>query len=250
MSEAETTLFVAGATGYTGREVVRQGVRDGFRVVAHIRPGSASGERSAQAFEALGATVDRTTWEADAMQRALLRHQPDVVFGLLGTTRARGKEAAAKGSVETYETIDYGLTSLLLHALHGACHDIEHPSRFVYLSSMGVSATTRNPYLVVRHRVESELRELADHLFSYTSVRPAFISGTDREESRPLERFGARLGDALLGTLGALGASKAEAKYKSITAAALAQNLIRLGLDERARDRVVAADELTRLTVV
>ena len=218
--------FVAGATGYTGRAVVETLLRQRVETIAHVRPGSEGRKESLRHFESLGAKVDTTPWEPEAMAATLAAREATLVFSLLGTTRKRGKEAAKRGRDETYETIDYGLSALLLSA---AKESPLHP-KFVYLSSMGVSAGTRNQYLAVRYRLEEELKQSG---LPFVIARPSFITGPDRPEERPAERVGAAVADALLGIAGALGAKALKARYESQTADELAKALVALALDER-----------------
>src|SRR5215217_2597869 len=84
------TAFVAGATGYTGREVVRALVARGVRAVAHVRPDSPRLAEWRERFGEVGADVDATPWEEPAIRAALARWRPTHVFALLGTTRERG----------------------------------------------------------------------------------------------------------------------------------------------------------------
>src|SRR5690606_27996331 len=111
---AASTAFVAGATGYTGQALVRELRARGIHTVAHVRPDSTALPQWRGEFEPLGAVVDTTAWTAPAMTAALRRHQPQAVFALLGTTRARMRKS---DGADSYETVDYGLTSLLLHAM-------------------------------------------------------------------------------------------------------------------------------------
>src|SRR5688500_16807874 len=108
--------FVAGATGYTGREVVRVLVARGVRTIAHVRPDSPNADVWRERFESIGAAVDNTHWADAEMTRTLSVLQPTHVFSLLGTTRARRRAAASRGIAESYESIDYGLTSMLIRA--------------------------------------------------------------------------------------------------------------------------------------
>ena len=82
--------FVAGATGYTGREVVRLLVEKGVPAIAHIRPDSNRMEEWKERFGALGAEFDVTPWEEAAMTQTMARVKPSFVFALLGTTMAPG----------------------------------------------------------------------------------------------------------------------------------------------------------------
>lgn len=229
--------FVAGATGYVGREVVAVLRARGLPVVAHVRPDSPRLTEWHQRFAALGATVDATPREAEAFRARLVALAPTLVFALLGTTRARARAAAARGERADYETVDYGLTSCLLRASSA----VRPGPRFVYLSSAGVREGTRNPYLQARARVERELRAAGVH---YVVARPAFITGDDREEDRPAERWGARLGDAALALLAPLGGRALQARWRSITGAALARGLVRVAVDRSLVDVVLHAEAL------
>lgn len=216
--------FVAGASGYTGREVVRALVARGVHTVAHLRPGGPQQEARRADLSALGATVDETPWEPDALAATLGTIRPTHCFALLGTTRRR---AAAEAIDNPYETIDYGLSRLLLDAVRAA----GLTPRFVYLSAVGASEQARNPYLAVRGRFECELRAAA---LPYVIARPAFISGPDRRESRPAERAGAVIGDLALGIAAMVGRGDLLERYGSMSARLLATALVELGLDPAA----------------
>jgi nucleoside-diphosphate-sugar epimerase len=231
------TLFIAGATGYTGQALVRLGREAGHAVVAHVRPGSASGDRLVPAFEGLGATVDRSPWTPDAMAAAMAAHRPDAVFSLLGTTRAKARAAAARGEPVSYESVDRDL-SLMLHAAAGT---LDPAPRFVFLSSLGADRPGGNRYMQARTEVE---RALAAGAVPWTSARPSFITGPDREESRPMERVGAVLAGGALGLLAAVGIGGPQARYGAMDAATLAAGLIRAAFDPAAENRAVEAAAL------
>ncbi len=239
MIETGGRAFVAGATGLTGRLVVEELRARGVDAIAHVRPDSSSLEAWRARFGALGARVDTTAWDEAALTATLRELAPSIVFALLGTTRKRAKRAAAAGTdpaAESYEAIDYGLTAMLRRA----CEASGQGPRFVYLSAIGVSESTGNPYMKARARIERELREGS---LPYVIARPSFILG-DRDESRPGEKVGAGFVDGALAALGALGARKLRDRYASIDAAQLARALVRLGLDPSAEDVVVETDAL------
>ncbi len=229
--------FVAGATGYTGREVVPLLVERGVRTVAHVRPDSANADGWRERFEAAGAAVDNTPWGDAEMTQALSALQPTHVFSLLGTTRARRRAAAARGSAESYASIDYGLTSLLIRA---AIASGSRP-RFVYLSSLGVREHATSPYLVARWRAESLLRASG---LPFTIARPSFITGPGRDESRPLERVGAAAGNVAGFLLRVVGANRLGASLRSMTGRELAEGLVRHAFDASAENTIVGAAEL------
>lgn len=235
--------FVAGATGYTGRAVVEELRRRGVATVAHIRPGSSSLAEARRRFEELGADVDTTPWEPEAMGTTLRRLRPTLVFSLLGTTRkrARGEGMAAE---EAYERIDYGLTALLVDAAAGS----DPRPRFVYLSAVGVEPdsepTSGNAYLKARARAEAKLRASG---LPFMIARPSFVTGPDRRESRPLERIAAAAADALLEAAARLGARRLRDRYASLDATTLARALVTAALDPPSDAAVLEAPALRRL---
>lgn len=232
-----TACFVAGATGYTGREVVRVLAARGVPTWAHVRPESPKlGEWRAR-FEGLGAHVDATPWALDAMTATMAQLAPTHVFALLGTTRSRAKAAEGRGERSDYEAVDWGLTVMLLEAIERA----GVKSKFIYLSSAGAGPSARGAYLEVRHRVESRLRASS---VPWVSARPSIITGEDRDEERPLERVAAVLGDGALSLAGALGAKGLRDRYRSTTNVVLASALVRIALDPSKKNEVVESEAL------
>ena len=233
--------FVAGATGLTGRAVVRHLIAAGARAIAHVRPDSPLLDEHRAELERIGASVDITPWDQAAITTALRAHAPDWVFSLLGTTKKRLRAASARGQdpeSESYEAVDYGLSALLRRASE-ACG---HAPRFVYLSAVGVDpdGDTANRYLQARARMERELREGA---LPYTIVRPGFITG-DRDESRPGESIGAGVTNGLLAVAGVFGAKGLRDRYRSITGDALGRACVQLALDPDAENGTYGGDAL------
>lgn len=228
--------FVAGATGYTGRAVVRELRNRGIAVTAHVRPDSPRLDEWRERFSRLGASSDSTSWSPAEIRRTLLRLRPTLVFALLGTTRARAKRAGT-GAKEAYMTVDFELTRMLIEASSA----VQPPPRVVYLSSLGASEGSRSAYLLARVRAERTLRESG---VPFTIARPSFITGADRDESRPLERAGAFVTDLGLAVAGALGMRSLRERYRSTTAPKLARSLVRLALDPSASNRAIEGAEL------
>jgi nucleoside-diphosphate-sugar epimerase len=232
--------FVAGATGYVGREVVRELAGRGVATVAHVRPDSPRLEEWRGRFQAMGATVDATPWDADALGRTFAALRPDVVFCLIGTTRARSRAARRDGrdaAAESYTAVDLGLTRTLIQA----CAAAGVRPRFVYLSAAGTGPGAASPYGRARHLAEAAVR--ASGLPS-TIVRPGLITGPDREESRPMERGAAIVLDGMLRLAGGVGARELERRWRSIRAADLAAALVRMGLDPAWEGRVAEVGDL------
>jgi uncharacterized protein YbjT (DUF2867 family) len=232
---ADMRAFVAGATGYTGRALVRVLRERGHEVVAHVRPDSPALERWREQFTSFGARLDSSPWQPDAITGALAALAPTHVFALLGTTRKRMRDGRdAPGVATSYEAVDYGLTALLLRATVAAAP----AARFIYLSSLGASERG-NAYMRARGRVERELRESG---LSWIVARPSFVTGEDREEPRPAERVAAIVADAFLKGAAALGMTGPARKYASMTGVTLARALASLAAD--APDGVYEAGEL------
>ena len=229
--------FVAGATGLTGRNVVAELCRRGQNTIAHVRPDSSRRSHWETHFAALGAAVNVSPWDEAALVQSLSEAKVHTVYGLLGTTKKRGRQAAKDGKDESYETIDYGLTSMLVRASVSA-----GAKRFVYLSSMGTTPKTTNAYLKARARIEGELAESG---LSWVAARPAIITG-ERDDSRPFEDVGKVVGDGLLSVVGVLGGKRIAAKYRSQSGVQLAHALVELALDA-SHEGPIENDVLRRL---
>jgi uncharacterized protein YbjT (DUF2867 family) len=116
-----------------------------------------------------------------------------------------------------------------------------HRPRFVYLSSVGVTPRTRNPYLRARAKLEADLRGSG---LPFTIARPAMITGPDREEDRAGERFGAVAGDALLAVVGAFGGRRLRDRYRSTDAKTLAAGLVDVALHPAFEGAIARGDDL------
>ncbi len=242
------TAIVFGASGYTGRAVVRALRERGVATVAHLRPESGSSSAPAagatpsprEALRAewlsLGATIDSTPWDADAITAMVVARAPIVVFALLGTTKTKERADRAAGRDSSYAAVDVGMS---LMALAGAQAAASRP-RFVYLSALGTGPTALGAYYAARWQVEQAV--VASGL-PYVIARPAIIGG-DREEARPGERFGLAVTDGILGALAAVGVRGPKERYGSRTAAQLGTALVRLGTAEGTASRVYRPEEL------
>ena len=231
-----TSAFVTGATGYTGREVVRLLTEAGVETTAHIRPNSSSAATWEEQFRAQGATVDRTPWEEDAMADTLRRLAPDILYYLVGIT-AKGARKAEDNP--TYESVDYGLFRLLLESASRA----EIGPRVVYLSAMGVREGAKTAYYRARWKAERDLKESG---LPFIIARPGMITGPDRDETRVGERLGGALADLGAAGLRVLGARRLADRYRSTDNTELACALVDLGLAEDSDNKVVEAEDLKR----
>lgn len=227
------TAFVLGATGFVGRELVRQlGVR-GARAIAHVRPDSPRLEAWRGRLAALGAEVDATPWEEGPLAARLAEVRPAQLYVLIGTTRRRAREDRIEGDI--YEAVDLRLTRLAAAAARAS----GAAPRLVYLSSVGADPRARSAYLRARGQAEAAISGAG---LPWVIARPSWITGA-REDGRPGERAASLLGDGVLALAGALGARRARDRYRSTTPDVLASALIRLG-EAPEHDRIVEGAEL------
>lgn len=233
-------FFVAGATGYTGRHLVENAVARGIRVVAHLRPGSPRSATVGARLEAKGAELAVVSWERAELAAELARVKPTHVFGLLGITKAGAKrEGARTGHTPSYAEVDTGLSKLLFEVASG----LDPVPQLVYLSSLGADSPRGNAYLQARHTVEQLLR---NGTAPWTVVRPSFISGPDRDESRPGERFGSVVADAALGLVGMLGGGSLRDRYSTASGAELGGCMVSAALSPGSVGRVLDMHDLRR----
>ena len=234
----EEVAFVAGATGFTGRAVVAALRDGGIEAIAHVRPDSRRLSHWQQHFSALGASVDSSAWQSDAIEATLRERGPTLIFSLLGTTRKRANDDAAAGRESGYEAVDYGLSAMLLQATERS----GLRPRFIYLSSVGVPEHAPLPQSYLRARWQME-RDLAEASVPFTVARPSIITGS-RDEDRPSERFGANILDGAMSIAGLFGAKKFASRYRSTTSEELARALVRLARDPTAVRRTYYSESL------
>jgi uncharacterized protein YbjT (DUF2867 family) len=218
------TALVLGATGFVGREVVRQLCVRGARAVAHVRPDSSKLADWRARFSELGAGVDTTPWEAGPLAARMRELAPAQLYILIGTTRSRAKSDRVEGDI--YEAVDLGLTKLAVEAARtAAAPGAPSAPRLVYLSSVGASESARSGYLRARGKAESVVTSSG---LPWVIARPSIITG-DRDEGRLGERAAGVVGDGLLAVAGLFGARRTRDKYRTTTPDVLASALIRLG---------------------
>lgn len=230
------TAFVLGATGFVGREVVRQLCVRGAKPIAHVRPDSSKLATWQRTFGAEGATVDTTPWDAAKLAAtfaARFADGPAQLYILIGTTRGKARADAVEGNI--YEKVDLGLTQLAVDAAKAS----GTRPRLVYLSSVGAKATAGSAYLAARGKAEDVVMTSG---LPWAIARPSIITG-ERDESRVGERTAAIVGDGLLAVAGVLGGTKLRDRFRSTTPDVLASSLIRIG-EAPEHDRIVDGADL------
>jgi uncharacterized protein YbjT (DUF2867 family) len=227
------TAFVLGATGFVGREVVRQLCVRATPAIAHVRPDSSKLDEWRAKFGELGAEVDATPWDVTKLAQTLRARMPAQLYICIGTTRNKAKTDKVEGDI--YEQVDLGLTKIAVDAARAS----EVKPRLVYLSSIGADPGARSAYLRARGKAETIVR---DSGLPWVIARPSFITG-DRDESRLGEKSAATIGDGLLAVAGVFGGKSLRARYRSTTPDVIASALIRLG-ESAEHDRVVDGSDL------
>lgn len=212
------SAFVLGATGFVGREVVRQLCVRGTTTYAHVRPDSKRIEEWRVKFGEHGASIDTSSWKIADLAARFRELQPSAIYILIGTTRSRAKLDAVQGDI--YESIDLGLTGLAVDAATQSGVG----SRIVYLSSIGANPNARSAYLRARGKAEALVMRSG---LPWAIARPSLITG-ERDESRFAESAAGFVGDGLLALAAVAGGKQLRAKYRSTTPDVLASALIRI----------------------
>jgi uncharacterized protein YbjT (DUF2867 family) len=233
MASAARPAIVLGATGFVGREVVRQLCTRGARAIAHVRPDSRELERWRATFTELGADLDTTAWDVAAMAARWRALAPAQVYVCIGTTRAKAKTDAVGGNI--YEAVDLGLTKIAIDAARAS----EAQPRIVYLSSVGADATARSAYLRARGQAENVVTASG---LPWAIARPSFIIG-ERDDRRLGEAVAAHAADGVLALAGLFGGKQLRDRYRSTDGDILASALIRIG-EAPEHDRVYEGAEL------
>ena len=93
------SAFVLGATGFVGREVVRQLAVRGTKTFAHVRPDSSKLADWRTKLGADGAEVDTTAWDAAALAARWRELAPAQLYVCIGTTRNKAKSDKVEGDI-------------------------------------------------------------------------------------------------------------------------------------------------------
>ena len=193
-SSSSYTIWIAGASGYCGQALVRRLSQSSHQVLPHIRPTSSQHEYLLDHWENLGIHPVSIPW--NELSSTLMKHQPQVIVSLIGTTQKKAKKGGG-----SYREIDYGLN----HTLIQLAQKLSSPPLMIYLSAMGVEWAKWSTYLQVRLDIENELK--ASQL-PFISIRPGLITGPDRVESRFKETVSLWLSNTILALSDRIGLKK------------------------------------------
>ncbi|MCW3070266.1 MAG: oxidoreductase [Bacteroidetes bacterium] len=202
------TAIVIGATGLIGKELVAQMLNDpGFsKVKIFVR----------KKLELQHSRLEQVITDFNDLSSCADQISGDVVFCAMGTT------IRVAGSQEAFVKVDY--TYVFNFAEAAKRNGV---TRFVLVSSLGVSESGGNFYLTVKRDIENALKRL--QFGSLIIVRPSMLLGP-RAESR----LGESIGKFLMKALSFIFIGKLK-KYKVIEATVVARAMISLSktnLDE------------------
>ena len=156
-------VFLTGATGYVGRQVVRDLVKAGYAVVALVRKGSEPKlpEGIAESITVVNGDVQKPESYRDALQLC------DAIINLPGLLR----EFPDKGI--TFEGVHFLGTKLLVDEAQKM-----GSQRFIQMSALGVHQGARPKYQETKFRAEEYLK--ASRL-RWTIFRPSLVFGNEKE---------------------------------------------------------------------
>ncbi|MFO0677516.1 MAG: NAD(P)-binding oxidoreductase [Polyangiaceae bacterium] len=160
------SIFVAGATGATGRVFLPLATAEGHTLTFHVRPKTAATSPLAKDPRARVFELD----DAPALGAAL-RGQ-DVVVSFVGTMQKRF------GAGDTYESSDVGSTTSLVAAAKAA-----GVPRFLLLSSYGAGGM--GAYLAMKRRCERIVEESG---LAWTLFRPSALVSPEGDAGDHLGR--------------------------------------------------------------
>lgn len=164
------TVAVTGATGFVGREVVRELLAAGWNVRALVRNPS-------KAMTVLPDDPRITTVEGHILDtrspQALVR-DADAVIHLIGIIREK-RTPASEGGPQTFQRMHVDATAAMLDACSGAQPT---PPRFLHMSALGVRSDARAAYQRTKFEAERLVRRST---LDWTIFRPGLIHGPNGE---------------------------------------------------------------------
>jgi uncharacterized protein YbjT (DUF2867 family) len=211
------TALIAGATGLTGQQLLKQLLADARYAEVH-------------ALVRKHAFAPHTKLIEHVVDFAALPKLPKVddVFCCLGTTI---KVAGSKAAFRTVD-FDYVLNIARAAKKSGA-------QRFIVMSSLGANAKSGVFYSRVKGEMEEALREL--DLAELHIFQPSFLVG-ERAESRPGERFGITALQIISPLL--FGPAR---KYRAIEVTDVARAMISAAWLQKAGAHVYLSDEIQKM---
>lgn len=201
------SALVLGATGLVGKTLVEQLCHDNRynSVTCLIRKPLVKGLFKCATDKLQPIVVDFAQLE-DYQGYFGVNH----IYVCLGTTIKKA------GSPEAFRKVDFEYVHIAAQLARA-----QRAESFVWISSVGADAKSKNFYLRVKGQLENAIINMSG-LDNASAVRPSLLLG-DRNESRPAEQLGGLLAKVISPFLiGGL------SKYKPVKAADVAAQMIRL----------------------
>jgi uncharacterized protein YbjT (DUF2867 family) len=207
------TVMLVGATGLVGQSVLQKALASDAvgRVVAPTRRALAAHPKLLNPVVDFEHLPDNADWWA-----------VDAVVCTLGTT------IKIAGTQEAFYRVDHDwpLRVAQLALQHGA-------SAYALNSALGADPASSVFYSRTKGELERDLQALG--YASLTLVRPGLIGG-DRQNTRPAERFGVLLGQALRPLL--------PPRYRVVPAERIAHHLLEAALAARSGVQIMMSEQL------
>lgn len=159
MNNADTKVFLTGASGFVGKNLAARLVEDGFRLTCMVRD---IDEPGARFLSDLGSELAvGNILSANSVAAACRGAEPDVFIHLVGIILERG--------TATFENIHVKGT---INALGAA--SVSGVGRFLHMSALGAAADGATEYYRTKWKAEEAVRESG---LPYTIFRPSTIYG-------------------------------------------------------------------------
>lgn len=167
---SDRTATIIGATGLIGSYLLQQLIEDGsFNIIRLLVRRPFKNENSKVEVKLID------FYDNESFKLGI--DGSDAVFCAVGTTQKK-----VKGDKEAYRKIDHDIpVNAARFCKETGCGD------FVFVSSIGADAKSKNFYLQLKGEVEDEIKKM--NLESVSVFRPSILLG-DRKESRAGERIG------------------------------------------------------------
>ncbi|MDF2437158.1 MAG: oxidoreductase [Bacteroidota bacterium] len=214
------TALIIGASGLVGTQLLRilESDAEYINVKVFVR----------KKINLIHPKFEQVITDFDNLNTVKEKIKGEVVFCTMGTT------IKAAGSQEAFVNVDY--TYVVNFAELAKQNNV---SRFVIVSSLGVSDSGGNFYLTVKRDVENALKRL--RFPSLIIVRPSMLLGKRSEF-----RLGELIGKMLMKGLGFLFVGKLK-KYKAIEALTVAKAMVALSKTSLDEVAVFESDRLQDL---
>lgn len=202
-NKTEKTVLIFGATGYIGRAVVAEAVRQGYKAIAVTRPGRTDGDFG-------GAEVAQADVTDPTSLAAVFDRKIDAVISCLG---------CHAGLASDFDAIDYKATLNILNVA------IEHGAeKFILLSAICVRKPEL-PLQLAKLKMEDALMRSG---IDYTIVRPTAYFWVFDSQARMIEK----------GRPGFLIGSGEQSCHNPIAREDLAEFMVDCIVDSERRNRV------------